>query len=630
MSDLSQYSPEELEELVNSGQFLSSRGNDGERSEPTSAIRQSLPPSLERTESPLAVQDGKKAFVEVKNSDKSIPESETRTTNESSSRDSDSQQAKLQEPTRADGFDIKDPVELLFLLDENVQSGKITLYDWQIQFMLDFAAGGLSDEKPFQALVRACNGSGKDKYVIAPCVVWLCMAYIKARGVVTSSSGKQLDSQTCTYIDMLCNEANRKIAPGIWKLNYRYYECLATGSPIECFATDEAGKAEGFHPLEYGRKMGMFMSEAKTVPDEVNIAFNKCTGYTHRAHVSTPGIPLGHFYEYCQRSPYRRDFKSLDDVSPIDYIQYHVTAYDCGGHIRKNYIEQMKRDLNGEGSPAFKSQVLAEFGTTDEMVVIPHHFVWQAVNANKIGHLQEKFNTAGLDLSDGGDETVLSVRNGNKVLAVIAFKYDDTTATKTFLKKKFSEYSLDHPEALIWADAGGLGKPIIDDLRAQGYRNIQYVLNQERAFDPRVYVNRGTEMWFNFRKHLESGELIVLRDDKLIVQLTTRFYKITPDNRHKLEAKLEARAKGHPSPDRADATVLSFCRYKSKLDKPVNKAPFEAEKQRPIVKPFTQKEWANGDNLSKEAILNPSRKKDFTILRDEIKQYNERRKLLVN
>lgn len=528
-------------------------------------------------------------------------------------------------PLRTEGFDFQSPVELLFLLDDDIASGRVKLHDWQLQYMLDFAARDYTDNDPFQSLVRACNGSGKDKYVIAPCVVWLCMAYIKARGVVTSSSGKQLDSQTCTYIDLLCNAANRKLGANIWKINYRYYECLATGSPIECFATDEAGKAEGFHPLEYGRKMGLFMSEAKTVPDEVNVAFNKCTGYTHRAHVSTPGLPLGHFFDYCQRSPYRKDFDDLRKLNPIDYVQYLVTAYDCS-HLSRTYIEQMKRDLpGGEGGAAFQSQVMAEFGTTDEMVVIPYTYIWQAVNRQKCDHFHEAFNNGGLDLSGGGDETVLVVRNGNKEIAVEPFKLDNSPAIRQKLRELFVKWGLNHPQATITADAGGLGKPILDEMKNDGWTNIRYVLNQSKAYDERVYVNRGAEMWFNFGKILQTGEILLSNDDKANRQLASRYYKITDKNKHQLESKMSARLKGHPSPDRADARVLCFSNYRSQLDKPPVDKPYVQPEEPKIVGAFDLRTWAGGSG-EKERLLHPSKGKRFSEYREEIQEYNALRK----
>ena len=309
----------------------------------------------------------------------------------------------------------------------------------------------------------------------------------------------------------------------------------------------------------------------------------------------------------------------------MDYVQYLVTAYQCS-HLSKVYIEQMKRDLpGGEHGAAFKSHVMAEFGTTDEMVVIPHTYSWRAIKAIKIGHLPEPFNTAGLDLSAGGDETVLSVRNGNKQIACIPFRFDNTQDTIAFLSQQFEKYELKHPSAKIFADAGGLGKPIIDSMRAMGWTNIRYVLNQAKAYDERVYYNRGAEMWFNFGKLLEHSEIWLLNDDKQKTQLSTRYYKITPGNIHQLESKLAARAKGHPSPDRADALVLSFCNYKSKLDEKVWEKPFEKEKdQGPPVSEFTMKEWANrGNKDSKSAQLNPSRHKNFSVYKAEIKRMNE-------
>jgi hypothetical protein len=44
----------------------------------------------------------------------------------------------------------------------------------------------------------------------------------------------------------------------------------------------------------------------------------------------------------------------------------------------------------------------------------------------------------------------------------------------------------------------------------------------------------------------------------LIDQLANRYYVQASKSKIKLESKKEAKANGHPSPDRADATVLAF------------------------------------------------------------------------
>jgi hypothetical protein len=539
-------------------------------------------------------------------------------------------QSKITEP---DGFGFEDPVELLFFLDDDIASGRVKLHDWQIQIMKDFAKGGITDEFPFQALVRACNGSGKDKYVIAPCAVWLCMRYTLARCVVTSASGDQLDNQTDAYIYQLCQAANRKIHSSVWKLNYRYYECLATQSPMKLFATDEPGKAEGYHPLGHGKKMAIFMSEAKSIPDEINVAINKCTGYTHRVHVSTPGPTTGHFYEYCQSdtSVYRGTINDIYEVRPIDYIQYHITAFQCS-HLSRNYIEQCKRDLpGGENGAAYKSQVLAEFGQeTGDLVAIPAEFVGAAIRCSPV-HIPEPFNTAGVDLADGGDETVLCIRNGNKQIHQIPFKFSNTEDTVSFLDTKFKECGLDNPESLIFGDAGGIGKPILDRLYRMGWHNIRYVDNRHKSSKPKIYKNRNSEIWFAIRKLFERREIIIINDKTLVKQLSNRHYKIVDGRVHQMWTKQEEKAKSKDgtSPDRADAFNLCFWNYKSTfVEKTPDKAPFQLPAAQPETNDLDIRVWAKeGDDAQ---MPRPSRNQDLTQLQRAVARVNKQLEALVN
>ena len=103
-------------------------------------------------------------------------------------------------------------------------------------------------------------------------------------------------------------------------------------------------------------------------------------------------------------------------------------------------------------------------------------------------------------------------------------------------------------------------------------------------------------MWFEFRSFLEHNEILLLRDEKLIKQLATRFHKPF-DGKHRLESKLQARAAGRPSPDRADSVILCFSHYKSKLNEEQGPVPFTSiiEPVKP-VEVFTLKKWAKNNN----------------------------------
>ncbi|MFW1912101.1 hypothetical protein ACG9HW_16450, partial [Acinetobacter ursingii] len=77
-------------------------------------------------------------------------------------------------------------------------------------------------------------------------------------------------------------------------------------------------------------------SEAKTVPDDIHHAMSRCTGYTHRALVSTPGLPMGHFYNLDLTAISRKELTKVTDARVTDYIRYHITAFDCDHIPRSN------------------------------------------------------------------------------------------------------------------------------------------------------------------------------------------------------------------------------------------------------------------------------------------------------
>ena len=529
-------------------------------------------------------------------------------------------------PTRTEGFDFRDPVELLFLLDDAISLGKanggIDLHKWQIQFMVDFAAGGFDHEHPFHALVRAANGSGKDKYIIAACAVWLCMVNIRANCIVTSSSGSQLDKQTCRHITDLCDAANRKIDPSIWKINYRRYACLATGGKIDCFATDEPGKAEGFHPIDFGRKMALFMSEAKTVPDDINGAYDRCDGYTHRVHVSSPGTVQGHFYDDCLTATPRNSITKVTDIDPSLWIHYLITAYDCS-HISKVRIKKLI-DKYGLEDPLVQSSIFAEFSTFGERVIIPFNFVQQCVEQGE--WIKEPFNKAGLDLSDGGDETVLVVRNGNKVLNICPFRLDNSDDTFTRVKELFEDNDLNHPECIVNADCGGIGKPTLDRLVRAGWTNIRYIDNRAAARDKRAFYKCATEYWWHCRELLQRKEIILTKDKNLNKQLAGRYYKLRDGVLRHLLSKAEQKSKGYNSPDRADSLVLAFLNYKSTWTGVTigeTTRPFKVPPEPLPSSDFTFREYVSRGTTTYNK--NPSFGKDFSLLREDIEMHNKQR-----
>jgi len=470
------------------------------------------------------------------------------------------------------------------------------------------------------------------------------MRYKEVECPITSSSGDQLDNQTGAHIDRLTNKANAVFGK-LWKIQYRYYEFLHQGelgnptpSKLKLFATDEPGKAEGYHPVDKGKKMAIFTSETKSIPEVITAALTRCTGYTHRVDASSPGLASGYFYETCTSAVPREALADIKSLSSVQSIVYKITAYQCS-HILPEEIKAFAASLpGGESNQVFRSGMLAEFGSSDMMVVIPSQMVWSAVSdmprANKLFTrvwVQEEHNTGGLDLSDGGAESVLAVRNGNKLITLDAFKFDDTEDTIDYLEELFPKRGLKHKEARINGDYCGLGGPMLRALKRRGWSNVRFIDSRRASREPKTYANLGTELFFHLKVLLEKEGIILFYDKLLIEQLCTRYYKMNLKLIHQLLSKLEQRAKGYASPDRADAVNLAFWEYKAPVGEEIV-LPFKEEEEEKKTsrtsKPegiFDMISWSRGTQ-SKYSVSHVE-DSDLEDLRDQLSSFNKQRRL---
>ena len=424
------------------------------------------------------------------------------------------------------------------LFNERIRTGQDKLHIWQIQEMLDFAKQRQPGEIIRHAVV-ANNGSGKSSYLIAPCAQWLATHFTRGRSVVTSSSGPQLDRQTGASISHLAEQVNAFYdGEEVVKIRERFYTTVCHGGTVEMFATDEAGKAEGYHPHIGGDgEMGIFVDEGKSVGEHIYSALARCNGVTRRLDVSSPGAPQGHFFD-CFTSP--------------TWKTRRVTYLDCP-HIHASEVEEALRRY-GEFSPQFRSMYLAQFTSIEEQTVLQFEFVRRCFE-NFFNVREHVFGEpfAGVDLAGGGDENVLSVWHGNKHIGLEVFRYSHTPDTARHLITLFRKYGLQATNIVL--DDGGLGKVLIDFMVEAGWGGLKRIRNEGRAND-QMYGNRGAENWFNFQR-IADKLLFAIKDETLRNQLANRYYTMQ-QGKAKLEDKRKARSIGHRSPDRADATILAF------------------------------------------------------------------------
>lgn len=507
---MSNYDPLEFERLVNAGKY-----------DPSVIVTPEPKPSFPSTE-PVVSEPIKPFVSEGKYSGDTIDE----------------------EPPPSDGYqamEFKTPAHVLAFFNDDIQSGSVTLHKWQAEINVALAPEVKPTSlHPLKYYLVAANGSGKDAFVIAPFAIWFVLCKIRARVIITSSSGTQLTAQTENYIRMLAERVNVKLGQPIFKIRQRYIRCNISGSEIRMFATDEAGKAEGYHPLEPNAEMAIIKNESKSIAEDIHKALKRCSGFNYWLEISSPGAPTGAFYRAVSTWKHGR----------------RITSFDCP-HISDEEREEDKIDL-GENSAEYRSKHLALFTSVDGEVVIPTAIVERLLASPPTVDFPTWPKRVGIDLAAGGDESDVTIMKGTKLLKEYAFAEKDTTITADRIERFLVDNGILKDHEHIYADDGGVGHGVIDQLVKKGW-NIKRIHNQSPAYNKKQYGNKGAELWFRVKRILEEGYFDLRGlSQKTIDQLVNRKYKQPAGGRLFLQPKREAKAQGFASPDRADGFILSF------------------------------------------------------------------------
>jgi hypothetical protein len=411
---------------------------------------------------------------------------------------------------------------------------KMSLYPWQKDTL-----NSLFPIHARTALVAA-NGSGKTSNVIAPALVWHMVVFENSLSVVTASVFRQVESVLWPSIKALLRPFGGLVESTSGEIRFKHSNGLI--SRIIGFTagndTESAGRAEGFHAADHKTAPLLYVvDESKTVQDSIFVSVFRCQP-TRLLLASSPGAPVGQFY---------RCFSKEADM----WKTFKATAWDCP-HISPLYIAEIETRY-GKNSPYTASMLRAEFmDLGDERLVVGLASLDNCMQNPPVPRGTDK--AAGVDFSAGGDENVIAIREGNRVLPVIAWRERDTMATVGRIIMELKKAGI-RPEQ-TFVDAGGLGLPMADALAEAGWE-VNRVNFGGTPNDPDAYQNRGAEMWHRLARKIDTCDLILPEDDLLKSQLVTRRATVTSKGKLGVESKDALRSRGIASPDRADAVALA-------------------------------------------------------------------------
>lgn len=332
---------------------------------------------------------------------------------------------------------------------------------------------------------------------------------------------------------------------------------LRTGEAF-AVASDNSDLIEGAH----ADHLFYIFDEAKAIPektwDAAEGAFST-PGEIFVLAISTPGPPVGRFYDIHKRKPGYEDW----------WVR-HVTLEEAikAGRIDPAWAEQRRKQW-GEKSAVFQNRVLGEFAASEEDGVIPLSWVEAAIDrwlelrdAKKLP--KYKIDRVGVDVARGGsDKSTLALKAKWVVTELRTLDVSDTMIVTGEARALLRR----HKSARAVVDVIGLGAGVFDRLREQGMPVEPFNagektdrLDKSGEFG---FVDTRSAAWWNMRELLDpdSGEPVALPpDDELIGDLTAPRWWATSGGKIKVESKDELRKPSRlgRSTDKADAVVMAF------------------------------------------------------------------------
>jgi len=318
-------------------------------------------------------------------------------------------------------------------------------------------------------------------------------------------------------------------------------------------ASDKPERLEGAHA---DRLLYVF-DEAKAIPSatfdaaEGALASGDCLALA----ISTPGEPVGRFYEINQRKPGFGDWW----VRHVTKDEVIAERPDSGFEKwAENRLLQWPKE-----SALYQNRVLGEFASSDEDGMIP--LAWVEA-ANERWRLLEKsgewgpLTRLGCDIADGGqDQNSIARRHGMAIRKLDRPSERDTMGVAGRIAGIQEQHNVD---AVV--DAIGIGAGVTARLRELGLSVVAFSASErtdKRDLSGEIrFRNKRAAAWWNLRELLDPAnghEVALPPDDLLMGDLTAPHWHDTSSG-VQVESKDDIRKRLGRSTDDGDAVVMAF------------------------------------------------------------------------
>ena len=434
---------------------------------------------------------------------------------------------------------------------------------------------------PGRYAFRWANGTAKT-CTAALFVLWFFECFPGSKVITTAGSWSQLREQLWSEIPTWIERAKEPLLSQEHMLKTQIE--AAPDWMVLARAANRADTFEGVH----GQYIALLIDEAKAVKAEIFDAARRILRGNPGLKfwfvcLSSPGSPAGPFYDMCAGRQAHL------------WTTFHLSAYES----ERIPLEQIQddRDELGEGSPLFTSMDLGEFPAEDEDTVIRLSWVEAAVE-REVNTTGER--VLGIDVARVADESIHLGLHGRRAVIEAAYRGKDTVYTANRARELYETKGFSR----LGVDDTGVGGGVTDMLKSMPEIPpgvVVPVIFGEQARNPARFVNLKAEIYFALRDELEAGfrdpgnpdvGLSIPKDRRLMHQLTIQKFGYDSRNRLKIESKVELKARGVESPDRADAlAIANYIRSRSTLPAGMMRRTVEAARHRGVAAEVINTGW---------------------------------------
>lgn len=390
--------------------------------------------------------------------------------------------------------------------------------------------------------IRSGHGVGKGA-LISWLVLWALLTHNDVKVPVAANSQNQLRDNNWPEIAKW-----RKLLPEPLqkRIEVQSEKVIITTAPESAFAVRRTATKQNSEALQGLR--GAFslylIDEASGIPDIVfEIAQGALSSPGSKAILfSNPTRGSGFFYDTHHRLRDR-------------WLCFHVNSEDvprATGHIDDVIAAY------GKNSNRYRVRVLGEFPLKDDETVIPLELIIAAQH-REVEKLPI-YPVWGLDVARFGDDScALAKRQGNRLMEPIKeWRDTDTMQTAGIVMREYNNTHPDERPHEILVDVIGLGAGVVDRLAELGLPVTGINVGEQPAADGQ-YMRLRDELWFKGREWFAARDCnFPKEDEKTAGELVNVTYDFHSNGRIIVESKKDMKKRGVPSPNRADAFLLTF------------------------------------------------------------------------